>query len=763
MFLMSRKITRYFGLVLIILSGLVLPHEEVHGRHIIGGEITYECLGLDTINNEVTFRFEVHVYRDCYGGGADIDPVFDFGIYYNTPSGWRAYTVRTVPVSRITPVFTNTNDPCVVIPPNVCVEEGIYTFTQTLPIRNSNYMIVYQRCCRNNTISNIWDPGDQGAAYTIEITPAAQMACNNSPSFRQFPPTVICVDEELNFDHGADDLENDNLVYEFCAPRASGGQLGTPGNGPCPAGSCDCVIPNPGTCIPPYQMVQFRAPLYSSTEPLGGNPVVTLDRLSGLITGVPREQGQFVVGVCVSEYRNGELMSILRRDFQFNVTYCEPTVVARLQSDEVVDGKEYIVNSCGENTIEFVNESFREQYIQSYLWNFDINGRIDSFDTRNATVTFPDTGAYTGTMIINRGTECSDTAEITVNVYPDISADFEYDYDTCVAGPVVFEDLSKSGSGLITDWTWRFGNGNRSGDQNPVHLFVTPGDKNVVLSVRDVNDCEAEMEVEIRYYPVPPLLIIEPSTFVGCAPADIEFVNLSVPIDETYDIFWDFGDGTTGDVISPRHLYEEPGVYSVSVEVTSPIGCFTEAEFPDWITIEPSPEAAFTCSPEVVTSFNKTVQFTDQSEGASTWQWNFADEAVLFDRNPTYTFQDTGKQLVELIVVHPSGCPDTAYKEIDVIPKVTLHMPNAFSPNGDGNNDTFFGVGVFDGLRNYRMSIWNRWGEMVFYSEDAMQGWDGTRNNSGEMSMTGVYVYEVQYTTPRGEQETLKGYVTLVR
>ncbi|MDX1683715.1 MAG: PKD domain-containing protein [Saprospiraceae bacterium] len=755
-----RKIWIPLLLVLVIWS---LP-QSVSARHIIGGEITYECLGIDTLNNAVTFRFEVHVYRDCAGGGANFDPGFEFGIYYKEGASWRLYDAHNTPLGSVQRINTNTDNPCVIIPPNVCVEEGIYEFTRTLPIRATSYMIAYQRCCRNNTITNIWDPGDQGAAYTIEITPAAQQSCNNSPTFKQFPPIVICVDEELNFDHGATDTEGDNLVYEFCTPLISGGQLGTAGSGPCPQpAGCNCVIPSPGQCFPPFNQVTYRAPLYTSTRPLGGDPVVSLDRLTGQITGIPREQGQFVVGVCVSEYRNGQLLSVVRRDFQFNVTYCEPTVFAQLESDDVIDGREFIINSCGENTVEFINESYSEQYIDSYLWKFDINGQIDSFDTRNVTVTFPGEGQYTGSMILNRGTECSDTAEVTVNVYPDINADYNFEYDTCIAGPVSFEDESESGSGQITDWMWDFGDGNRSSNPDPDHRFLTPGIKNVTLTVEDINECEAVMEKQITYFPVPPLIVVEPSTFLGCTPAAIRFENLSVPIDETYEINWDFGDGGGADEISPAHIYDEPGLYTVRVEITSPIGCYTEAEFPNWIKVEPSPDAAFTCSPEELNSFNKTVTFTDQSTGAASWQWRFSDDAISFDQNPVYTFQDTGRQVVELIVTHPSGCPDTAIKILDIVPVVTLHMPNAFTPNGDGDNDVFKGVGVFEGLSNYSMSIWNRWGERMFYSEDPTEGWDGTIDNSGAQAVMGVYVYQIEYIGPRGNRETLKGYATLVR
>ena len=98
----------------------------------------------------------------------------------------------------------------------------------------------------------------------------------------------------------------------------------------------------------------------------------------------------------------------------------------------------------------------------------------------------------------------------------------------------------------------------------------------------------------LNYQPVPALIVIAPSTFVGCVPQQsIFFDNLSVPVDETYDIFWDFGDGGISTDISPTHNYEQTGVYSVSLDITSPIGCETDTTFVNLITVQPSPEAGF--------------------------------------------------------------------------------------------------------------------------------------------------------------------------
>lgn len=760
-------ISRWLRLFVALFLFVIAPAAS-EARHIIGGEMTYECLGVDTFNNTVRYRFTLKVYRDCYGGGANFDSPAEIGIFEQLMDGTYRH-IRTpgrapiaITLSSINRLDPNEANPCVIVPPSVCVEEGIYIFEYILPIIDGNYVISYQRCCRNNTIFNIVEPWDAGAAYTVEISPEAQRSCNNSPVFNNFPPIVICVNEQLIFDHSASDAEGDQLVYEFCAPLIGGGPLGTatnPGN----SRSCNGVIPNPINCPPPYSTVRFVLPNYSAVNPLGGSPSVTIDPNTGLITGVPDMMGQFVVGVCVKEYRNGRLIGSLRRDFQFNVTTCTQTVYAELASDSIAGGQEFVINSCGNNTVEFKNLSYDTRFIQNYKWTFDINGQVQEFNERDISVTFPGLGSYTGTMVLNEGLPCSDTAFINVNVYPEINADFEFEYDTCVAGPVIFADLSKTGAGQITGWSWSFEGGGSARTADPLHRFQTPGNKDVLLQVRDANNCIDTALKRINWFPVPPLLIIEPSASVGCAPSEITFLNLSSPIDETYDIIWDFGDGGGSDEISPTHTFESPGIYSIKIEVTSPIGCYTEAFFPDRIRVEESPIADFSYTPDQPDGFNPTVRFQDESIDASAWQWVINDSEVLFDRNPIYTFRDTGLYKVELIVFHPSGCPDTAVQYIDIIPRVTFFLPNAFTPNGDGKNDVYIGNGVLEGVRSFEMSIWNRWGEMVFQTNDPTEGWNGRVNNSGTLSPNGVYPVVVQYIGPRGEPVTIKGFATVIR
>ena len=115
-------------------------------------------------------------------------------------------------------------------------------------------------------------------------------------------------------------------------------------------------------------------PPFTKNAPLAGNPVVTIDNTTGVIYGTPEINGQYVVGVCVEEFRDGVVISTIRRDFQFNVVTCTPNVFAQLAAEEVdtggLDGKVFFINSCGENTVTIENTSFNENNIFDYRWIF---------------------------------------------------------------------------------------------------------------------------------------------------------------------------------------------------------------------------------------------------------------------------------------------------------------------------------------------------------------------------------------------------------
>jgi gliding motility-associated-like protein len=737
-----KKRTHLIFLILLLIPSLTWA------RHIVGGEITYRLVSSTATSNR--FEFTMRIYRDCNSrNGAAYDERAVITTYRKNAGSQVESTY--VPVGPITKV-TKPSYPCL-ISPDICVEEGVYVWTRDFPKINDTYLIVYQRCCRNESISNIINPGAAGASYTVEITAQAQQVGNSSPTFKQFPPTVICGNFPLNFDHSAIDSEGDQLVYSFCEPYAGGGQASGVG--------CINTAPDPA-CWPPFGTIAYKQPEYTYQNPVGGDPIVSINPNTGLITGTPNQLGQFVVSVCVEEYRNGKLLSIIKRDFQFNVASCNPTVKASIASDTIIN-KVYVLQTCGEKFINIANRSNNRSDITDFRFDINIKGENITYKDWDPKVQFPDTGTYKGSLFLNPGTQCADTIQLQFNIFSSLIVNFAYKYDTCVAGPVTFTDSSKTFNGGITQYYWTFGDDKDTFARNPVHLYETPGTKRITLKVTDTKGCKQDTVRQINWQPAPPLIVIKPSVFTGCTPAKVTFTNLSRPIDSTYTIRWTLGDGSTSNAISPTYTYQNPGLYSINIDITSPIGCKISRNFKDLIRINQGAKADFEFSPQKITKLQNSVTFTDKSQFVNRWQWSLNDKAFSSRQNPSYTFRDTGLQKVKLFVANQVGCSDTLVKFLDVIPEVSYFLPNAFTPNNDAINDIFKGNGLVDGMKSFNMKIWNRWGELIYEGTDPNGGWNGRKFNTGGDAPEGVYLCVVTYVTPRGEVSTLRSYATLIR
>lgn len=738
-----------------LLICLFLVPWSLSAKHIIGGVLTYECL------DNGLYEFTLKMYRDCS------DPTagpFDFGAPVSFYKGSDQFPIETIYVSPdvISDLEPEINDPCVIIPPGVCVQEAIYTWQYQFTDWPSTetYTVSYQRCCRNNTITNVVTPGEIGATFTVDILPESQAECNSTPIFDNFPPIVICVNKPLDFLHSATDADGDQIIYELCSPLVGGG-LGGAG-GPGGANGCNGVIPDPA-CPPPYDPVQFIPP-YTPLNPMGGSPQMTIDPITGQLSGIPTLQGQFVVAVCASEFRNGELMSTIRRDFQFNVASCEPLVAAQVEGDTILADATVLVQACGDDpTVQLENTSILSSSSDEYYWEIQYPDSLYVYDDFEPTFTLPGPGLYEGQFIINPGFSCGDTAKIMIEIFPEVEADFSVYYDTCLAGPVFFTDQSSVDNGEIVSWDWTFGDFNSNESQNPTHIYSDPGTFDVNLVVVDSNGCDDAILQELGYFPAPAFILVAPNATEDCPPAEITFNNLTSPIDASYQTDWDFGDGKTDTLLSPVHIFERPGTYSVSLHITSPIGCEADTVFENLITIAEPPEAGFDFEPKSFSNLNPNIHLMDQSINAVHWDWFISGDLIGTTPEMNYSLPDTGWQEVMLVITHRFGCLDTLSRLIDVVPETRYFLPNAFTPNNDTSNDFFQGAGVFDGIREFYMLIWDRWGGLVFESDDPLEPWNGQAFNTGKLLPDGVYVCWVRYTSPRGEPVEIKGFVTLIR
>lgn len=749
-----------FHLILMCIGWIVMNSSTSIGMHIIGGVVTYECLG------DNRYEITMKVYRDCQGGGAGFD---SNGTTIGTVTIFEGDAIyeryRSIQLDPALITFINPEDnPCLSVPPNVCVEEGEYKFTVTLPRSPDAYTITYQRCCRNNTITNIANPGESGATYFVQITPEAQAICNSSPVFNDFPPIVICGGELLTFDHSATDPDNDPntvLVYSLCTPYLGGGLRGATAATSGQAHLPDGVAPDPDVG-PPYIPLNYFEPYYSSDNPLGEAASISIDPNTGRLSVQAGALGQYVIGVCVQEFRNGVLISEIQRDFQFNVGQCNRLVRAEIQADSVREDGVYIIRLCGSTAAHILNLS-SEQFIDSYDWYVEETG--DQLKTRDFDYTFPDTGIYHLRLVLNKDqtfAQCQDSILIEVGVFGEISVSMDYAYDTCVHEQVSFSSQSHTENGVIESFNWIFGDGATADQPQTTHLYDSAATYLVQIQVTDARGCTAEDSKLLRYYPVPSQVIIEPDHTNGCTPATIYFDNLSALLTEEYLVEWLFGDGQSDEGVKVSHLYDTSGIFDVNVYITSPIGCETSAQFDAIVDIRQSPIAMMEYTPEILHELQRDVQFNNLTKHGQTYHWSFGDGTTSSEVHPFHTYADTGYYDLRLVAYASNGCSDTLERIMDVAPLGIYHLPNAFTPNDDGVNDIYVGNGLMRGVRSYSMTIWNRWGEKVFESDDPTVGWDG-RTRSGEPAPKGNYLCVVEFVTSRREHKSLESTVTLLR
>ena len=371
-----------FKLLFLLAGSVVCP---LHSTHIVGGEMTYTYLGSNR------YKIRLDVYIDCINGQAGAissDAKAWIGVWDGNTR--RILTNYPIEINRTGPErVQKTNYNCISVAPNACVDHYWYETTLTLAPRTGGYIISFQRCCRNNTISNLTLPGATGANYWTAIpnpgsTPDKKE--NNSAVFKELPPNFLCTNTPLKFDHSARDADGDSLAYDLFWPYTGGNQ-----NDPRP----DNTFGNGFLENPPFSQITWAGG-YNQNNPIDGNPALSIDPKSGFLTLTPTRAGQFVVGIRVREFRRGVLISETRRDYQFNVQNCVIDVVASYFAPTLV---------CG-YTLQFRNTSFGGQ---RYQWDFGVSGiNSDTSNLAQPTYNFPAAGKYKVRLIAWRS-KCSDT------------------------------------------------------------------------------------------------------------------------------------------------------------------------------------------------------------------------------------------------------------------------------------------------------------------------------------------------------------------
>jgi len=501
-----KKLTCTVFLIIIALS--------LRASHISGGEMYYRYLGLSG-SGKLRYQVTLRLFRDCNAQGqnvAEMPQSVTIGIFRNDPGGGYPPVIadRIVNRSGYEEIRLKAPYSCIINPPAVCYQVGSFTTTFEVDDNAEGYIAAYQTCCRISNLSNTYanapsQSGDPGATYSCTI-PGRQILGtqdpNSSPVFSVKDTALVCRGKRLNLDFSATDPDGDSLSYSFSAAYGSGAL--TNANDVAPA-------------RPPYGTLNYR-PGYSGTSPLGNQ--VSIDPVTGIISGIAPADGiitangtsYFVVNVEVTEWRNTKKINSHRKDFILKITGCDLADAELPINPTTCDGYSYTFSNLTPSS-----------QIRTYEWSFgDPAGSMST--AASPTFTYPDTGRYLVRLVVNPGEVCTDTAWMSLGVYPGFTPDFSITAG-CVDVPVRFQDLTHAQYGVVSAWKWDFGDLSTtldvSTDQHPSWKYNATGNKNVRLIVESSKGCIDTLVKSFDLLEKPPLTLAFKDTLI-CDIDDLE-------------------------------------------------------------------------------------------------------------------------------------------------------------------------------------------------------------------------------------------------
>jgi gliding motility-associated-like protein len=387
------------------------------------------------------------------------------------------------------------------------------------------------------------------------------------------------------------------------------------------------------------------------------------------------------------------------------------------------------------------------------FWNYDDNNTGIGL---SSTHLYNTAGTYNPTVIAQNIFGCTDTAQFDVYAYPRPTSTFQLsNIQSCYAPLNVSVNNLSQGANA---YQWNFGNGFISALNAPSTTFDTIGNYPVTLIASNQFGCADTSVQMVNIWPRPVADFI-PSINDGCEDLLVQFDNTSSQDANAY--LWNFGDGTSVQAFEPNHTYFNPGQYNVSLIVMNAFGCFDTLMITNAIAVYSVPQAGFFVSPALITTEDPTIGLINAASGYLYGTYDFGNGILQSVNTEQYFYGvvDSGLYVITQIVYSSAGCSDTALSYVQINLNSTLYIPNSFTPDADGENDLWFPQGI--GIKSIQVSIFNRWGEQVFYTTDLYEGWDGTY--LGKMSVDGSYGWKVEARDINDELIIKSGHLILIR
>lgn len=399
--------------------------------------------------------------------------------------------------------------------------------------------------------------------------------------------------------------------------------------------------------------------------------------------------------------------------------------------------------------------------IISRTWDWG-DGNIENTNAIEIVHRYALPGYYSITLKETTQQGCTTSKSGTILVKSPPVADFSL-YRNCISDSLELKDLSSGED--ISAWIWDYNNlpVTAFDEEQSVSgaIYNSIGNYPVTLIVYNRFGCADTLtrEIQIHENPVADFTFENP-----CQQTDILFTDQSLPADTGLILYsWDVNTGARSRASwygNPVHLnFEEARAYEVTHEVTDGFGCRSINK--KTIHVNPKPRSNFLFT-EDVNGVNGLLEFLNRSEGADFYYWNFGNGETSELPEPQIKYNQDGRFNISLVVINSEGCSDTSEVSYFYTPGVWL--PNVFSPDFNGKNDQFRPVTQNKSLNPFQMLIFDKWGQLLFESNNPDIGWDGT--NKGNMCNTGEYVYVLRYSEQKDEgdhQVVKKGMILLLR
>lgn len=418
----------------------------------------------------------------------------------------------------------------------------------------------------------------------------------------------------------------------------------------------------------------------------------------------------------------------------------------------------YVLNSCNASssatvTINpIINPNFTVlgPYCQNttpgQFVNTSTNGISGTWNPSVISTTTPGNQIYTFTPTAG---VCASTATMTVVTTPLIVPTFNPIGQLCQNTTAPFLPLTSTNSPAI------------NGSWLPALISTTTLGSTSYTFTPTAGQCAniASMDIFVGVSPSPD---INTNLIQGCVPLNVNLSSLNVP---NANYTWSSNGVNIGTGASINTVFTTAGCYDISLNVNIN-GCISDTTIVDFICVQNIPNAAFTVSPNEITDNNQQIQFYNNSTDATIYQWYFGDGDSSNVEDPNHSYSNIVNNIQATLIASSSfGCSSTAIVIIPVKDDPVYYIPNSFTPDGDEHNQGWGPVFTkgFDPY-NFHLQVFDRWGEVIWESNDAKVRWDGTYGEDGTKVQQGTYLYKIKFQAKETDKKsTITGHINLLK